>query len=162
MNRRAFTTMALVFSAVVFAAALPRSGFAQSNPLVGTWKLNLAKSKYPGQAPRSNTMTVEAVGKGERLTTEGVDGQGNPTKVEYGVILPDGKSYPVTGAQGYDANSMKQLSSTTTEITRTKAGTVVQLLTSVLSSDGKTVTYTVRGVNGNGPSTEIIAVYDKQ
>jgi hypothetical protein len=31
-------------------------GFAQSSPLIGTWKLNLEKSKFgPGAAPRSGT-----------------------------------------------------------------------------------------------------------
>ena len=55
MNRRTLTTMALVFSAILFATALPQIGFAQSDPLVGIWQLNLAKSKYsPGPPPKSS------------------------------------------------------------------------------------------------------------
>jgi hypothetical protein len=49
MNRR--TTLVLTGVALLgFAAAtLPDLGFAQSNPLIGTWKLNLDKLKFsPG------------------------------------------------------------------------------------------------------------------
>src|SRR5215468_3779410 len=47
MNRR--TTLALTSTAVLFLAAglntaLPEIGLAQSNPLIGTWKLNVVKS----------------------------------------------------------------------------------------------------------------------
>jgi hypothetical protein len=74
MNRGVLTTMMLGFLAVLFAAALPQSGFAQSNPLVGTWKLNLAKSKFgPGPPPRSQTVNYEAVGQGLRVTADVID-----------------------------------------------------------------------------------------
>jgi hypothetical protein len=47
--------MTLAFLAVLFAAALPQASFAQSNPLVGTWKIDLAKSKYtPGPLPKAS------------------------------------------------------------------------------------------------------------
>ena len=108
MNRRTFTTMALLGLAV--ATALPQAGLAQSHPLIGTWKVNLAKSKYsPGPPPRSNTAIWEAVGQGFRTRTEGIDAQGNPTKTDAGVFSFDGKSYPYTGNAAYDASSYKQI-----------------------------------------------------
>jgi hypothetical protein len=109
MNRRTLTTMALHCSAVVFATALPQIGFAQSNQLIGTWKLNLAKSAYsPGPPPRSQTITTQAEGQGLRFTIDTIDAQGNPAK---GVLaaIDDGKSYPMTGVSGYDAASFKQV-----------------------------------------------------
>src|SRR5437762_12889922 len=128
MNRRTFTTMALLGLAV--ATALPQAGLAQSNPLIGTWKLNLAKSKYsPGPPPRSSTVIWEAVGQGFRIRGEGVDAQGNPTKTDSGVFFYDGKSYPTTGNPDYDASSYKQVNASTFEFTRTKAGRVVQTTT---------------------------------
>jgi hypothetical protein len=55
MNRRTLTTIALLGLAV---AALPQVGFAQSGSLIGTWRLNLDKSKFsPGPPPRSATLT---------------------------------------------------------------------------------------------------------
>ena len=161
MNRRTFTTTALLGLAV--ATALPQAGLAQSNPLIGTWKLNLAKSKYsPGPPPRSNTVIWEAVGQGLRNRGEGVDAQGNPTKTDSGVISFDGKSYPYTGNPAYDARSSKQVNASTFEFTRTKAGRVVQTLTIVVSADGKSRTNTTMGVDEKGQQINNVYVYDKQ
>ena len=86
------TSLGLLFLAAVLATAVPEIGLAQSNPLIGTWKNNLAKSKYsPGPAPRSGTTIFEAVGQGLKITAENTDAQGKPTKVDFGVISFDGK-----------------------------------------------------------------------
>jgi hypothetical protein len=80
MSRRAtlmLTGMALLGLAM---ATLPQLGFAQSSPLIGTWKLNLDKSKYgPGPPPRSNTLNLTQDGQNIRDTNQGTDAQGNPT-----------------------------------------------------------------------------------
>jgi len=152
--------MALLFLAL--ATALPQIGFAQTI-MVGTWKLNLTKSKYsPGPAPKSSTIIFEAVGQGFRGTIEGIDAQGNPTKAVFGVFFLDGKSHPVTGFPAYDAVSIKQINDSTWECTRTKAGKVVQIGTDEISADGKTRTLTTTGVNENGQHINNVAVYDKQ
>src|SRR5438132_1454470 len=55
-----------------------------ADTLVGTWKLNVAKSKYsPGPAPQSNTIKFEAVDGGIKLTADGVDAQGKKTHNNY-------------------------------------------------------------------------------
>ena len=80
MNRRALTTIALALLAVLFATALPRIGFAQSDPLLGMWQLNLAKSKYsPGPSPKSGTIYVRGEGQNRKATAVGIDAAGNPT-----------------------------------------------------------------------------------
>jgi hypothetical protein len=170
MNRRTtwtLTTRALPFLAVVLITALPQIGFAQSNATVGTWTLNLAKSKYsPGPPPRSSimtfTLTFQAEGRSLTATTEVIDAPGNPTKVVHGPYFYDGKSYPVTGARAYDQASYKIVNDSTDEITRTKFGKVVQTVTEVLSADGKTLTFTTTGVNANGQQINNVAVYEKQ
>ena len=62
---------------------------AQGNdPRVGTWKLNVAKSKYdPGPAPQSQTLKVEAVGKGEKITSEAIAADGKKTITTYTATL---------------------------------------------------------------------------
>jgi hypothetical protein len=163
MNRR--TTLILTSMALVCLAttALPQAGLAQSHPLIGTWKVNLAKSKYsPGPPPRSNTAIWEAVGEGFRTRTEGIDAQGNPTKTDAGVFSFDGKSYPYTGNPAYDASSYKQVNASTFELTRTKAGRAVQTLTIVLSADGKSRTNTTTGVDEKGQQINNVVVFEKQ
>jgi hypothetical protein len=62
--------------------------------LPGTWKLNVAKSKYsPGPAPQSNTVKFEAIAGGVKLTADGVDSQGKKTHNEYTAKF-DGKDNP--------------------------------------------------------------------
>jgi hypothetical protein len=163
MNRRTtftLTTMALLGLAV--ATALPQTGFAQSNPWIGTWKTNVAKSTYsPGPPPRSQTATYQAEGQGLRLTVEAIDAQGNPAKAVF-VLHDDGKSYPVTGVPGYDATSAKIVNDSTLWTIRTKAGKVVQTLINVVSADGKTLTFTATGVTADGRQLNNVVVMEKQ
>jgi hypothetical protein len=77
VNRRTLTTMVLLD--LVVATVLPRIAFAQTDPFLGTWQLNLAKSKYtPGPPPKSLTVNVQAEGQGLKATTTGVNAEGNP------------------------------------------------------------------------------------
>jgi hypothetical protein len=92
MRRSTLTTMALLVSAVALATALPQIGFAQSDPLIGTWKLNLAKSTYsPGPPPRSQTATFQAEGQGLRETLQAINAQGDPANGVF-MIFDDGTS----------------------------------------------------------------------
>jgi len=60
----------------VLAMSLAASGVLlaqQESPFVGTWKLNLAKSKFTGrQPPKSGTRTEVAQGDGFKVTYEGI------------------------------------------------------------------------------------------
>src|SRR5271170_5778715 len=79
---------------------------AQSNPLVGTWKLNLTKSKYePGPTPKSLTRTVEAQGEGVKYTFAGVSADGKPIAYGFSVQF-DGKDNPTTGMMPGGADSV--------------------------------------------------------
>ena len=52
-----------------------RQRLAQGDPAVGTWKLNVAKSRYsPGPAPKSNVITIAAAGDTLKISSQGVDG----------------------------------------------------------------------------------------
>ena len=163
MNRR--TTIMLTGMTLLSIAAFPQSGFAQSDPRNGTWKLNIAKSTYsPGPPPRSLTLTriSEAAGQGFRSTFEGIDAQGNPVKVVFGPYLYDGKSYPVTGSLATDTVSYKTVSDSTTEVTLMKAGKVVGATIIVWSADGKTMTQTATGTDPSGRPVNNVSVYDRQ
>ncbi len=54
---------------IVLFAGLSILSAQGADPRVGTWQLNVAKSKFsPGPAPKSQTLKIEAAGKGERVT----------------------------------------------------------------------------------------------
>ena len=89
----------LAFAALtLLASAASTQLHAQNNPILGTWKLNLEKSKYSsGPAPKSMTRTVEA-GEGKvKYTFAGVSADGNSMAYNFTVSY-DGKNYPITGS----------------------------------------------------------------
>jgi hypothetical protein len=139
------------------------TGFAQSSPQIGTWKLNLQKSEYiPGPAPRSQTLNITQDGQNIRDTVQTIDAQGN---VRTAVVMHvyDGQAHPATGNPDIDATAITQVDANFSLIaSRLKAGKLVQVATFVISQDGKTLTITITGINVNGQPVKSIAVYDKQ
>jgi len=134
-----------------------------SDPRIGTWKLNVEKSKYsPGPAPQSVTVKVEAAGQGEKATTDFVNADGSRTATEYTANF-DGKDSPITGSQfGADMVSLKRIDARTTERTDKKGNKVVQVLTRVVSQDGKTMTVTTKGTNAQAQAVNNVGVFEKQ
>jgi hypothetical protein len=66
-------------------------------PFAGTWKLDLAKSKYdPGPMPKSATDVNTEVDGAMKSVQESVDADGKASRVEWTAKF-DGKDYPVTG-----------------------------------------------------------------
>jgi ABC-type transport system substrate-binding protein len=133
-----------------------------ADPAIGTWKLNTAKSKYsPGPAPKSATITYEETADGIKRTGESIDADGNKTSFEY-TAKYDGKDYPVSGSDLFDAIALKRLNDRTVESTLKKSGKVVTTARRVVSKDGKTLTLTITGTNAKGQKMKNIAVYEKQ
>jgi len=137
---------------------------AQNDAVIGTWKLNVAKSKYdPGPAPKGSTLTFEVAGDGIKVTAKGQDAEGKPTGTQY-TAKYDGKDHPITltGSQDFDSIALKRVDAFKAEGTRKKAGKVVQTYTRVVSPDGKVLTLTVKGTNAKGQAVSNVIVYDKQ
>src|SRR5208283_2905213 len=67
-----------------------------SDPNMGTWKLNEAKSKFPTGATKNTTVVYSSAGDMTKVTTDGTDGNGKPVQSEWTGKF-DGKDYPVTG-----------------------------------------------------------------
>lgn len=150
---------------VVFALVAPGLVSAQSNTEMGTWKLNVAKSKYePGPAPKSETRTYRMQGDAVMVAREGVAGDGS--KISYTTTgHEDGKEMAIDGAgapNGADSLTSKRIDANTVSYTLKKAGKVVQTGRSVVSKDGKVMTITGKGTNAKGQPTTMMTVWDKQ
>lgn len=161
MNRRTALTSIALLSLV--ACAFPQASLAQSSPLIGTWKLNLEKSKFtPGTAPRSQTATFQQDGQNIKNTNQTVDAQGNATTSVF-LHIYDGQPHPTTGNQIYDATSYLRLDGNTIVYSRFKGGKLIQIGIIVVSQDGKSRTNTASGILGpNGLAGTTVSVYDKQ
>jgi hypothetical protein len=159
MQIRSLTAVATKF--LVLALVLAGAAWAADSN-VGTWKLNTAKSTYsPGPAPKSNTVTIVAVGNGIHLTAEGIDAAGKATHVEY-TAKYDGQDSPVTGVPYADTVSLTRIDANTVESTMKKAGTSVMTVRVTVSPDGKTRTAVFTGKNEKGQDVHNTGVYDKK
>jgi hypothetical protein len=144
-------------------AGVPRqAGFAQGDPFLGTWQLNLAKSKYsPGPPPRGQSLNIQADGQNHKITITGIDPAGNSiTRVL--IRGYDGMPHPVSGTPRYDAQPAARVDASTIIVSFTKAGKLVETGTMIVSSDGKTRTYSETGTDTSGRPFNNIEVYDKQ
>ena len=146
---------------VGLAVGIPNPASAQVDPFLGTWVLNLPKSRFnPAPGPKSQVAVYAAVSGGLQVTVTGVDAAGKPISFGYTAKI-DGKDYPVTGNAEYDAVALKQTSPTALAFTRKKAGRVVQTGSNVVSADGKMRTVRVSGTV-SGVKISNILVFDKQ
>lgn len=135
---------------------------AANDPAVGTWKLNLAKSKYTGvQPPKSNINIFELTSEGMKVTVRLVSAEGKQSSNER-IEIYDGMPHPVKGAGSGGANavSVKRIDPYTVE--GDNYGQVSNHFTRVVSKDGKTMTVTVKGTLAQGQPYQEIRVFDKQ
>ena len=128
---------------------------------MGTWKLNEAKSKIPAGAPKNTTVTYEAAGDMIKITVEGVDGAGQPSRNEWTGKF-DGNDYPVTGESNTDARAYKVVNARTLTFANKKAGKTTLTGRIVISVDGKSRTVTTTATSSDGKKVKSTAVYDKQ
>jgi hypothetical protein len=142
---------------IIVAIGLTLPAFGQSvDPLIGTWKLNVAKSI--GSPWRSLTMTFTAAG-GQNLVaaTDAIDLQGNQG---HGILRHtyDGMPHPTDGSPDADSTSYTRLDDTI-NIVRFKQGKVVEVSQSVITDK----TYTNTGVGTvNGQAGHFVFVFERQ
>jgi hypothetical protein len=140
---------------MVGAAALAQS----TSPLVGTWKLNVAKSKAPF---KSGISVIEAVDNGIKFTVDlvGVD----DAKSHWGFTAKyDGKDVPVTGESIYgDTVAVTRVNERTIRIVGKYKGKPTTTHTITVSADGKTRTSTAKGTDKDGKPVDSVSFYERQ
>lgn len=155
MQRRMFTLIAgtLAISAGLWAA----------DPIVGTWKLNLAKSRYGTRpAPKSNTIEWSESGGVFRYVAKGVGPDGQPTAIEIAAFKFDGKDAKITGTPLADTVAFTRIDANTYSVVSKKAGKATGNNKSVLSKDGKTLTTVWNGTDPEGKPQTWTTVIEKQ
>ena len=150
-------TVGLTF---ILTLAISAFCFAADDPMMGTWKLNEAKSKLAPGMPKNNTVTYAAVGDQVKVTVDGMDAAGKNTHSEWTGKM-DGKDYPVTGDSTADMRSYKKEGKDTLQLTNKKDGKVTVTGSVIVSADGKTRTVTITATDDKGAKVTSTAVYDK-
>jgi hypothetical protein len=132
-----------------------------ASPMMGTWKLNEAKSKLGPGAAKNITVVYEAAGDSIKATIDGVDGTGNPTHFEWTGRF-DGKDYPLTGDPTGDTRAYKQINEHTIEGITKKDGKVTGSSRIAIAADGKSRTVTTDLTDSAGKKIHNVSFYDKQ
>jgi hypothetical protein len=146
----------------VSVIVLGGTAFAQSNPLIGTWALNVAKSTLAGAPPTSLTRVVEP------WESDGIKGTGTlvrPDGTRANEVFTahyDGMNYRITGEPAFDTIALKRVDGSTTGITVKKDGKVVATGTLVVSSNGKMLTETQTVTNAEGQKVNRVRVFNRQ
>jgi hypothetical protein len=135
-----------------------------ADPNVGTWKLNLAKSKLlpSTQAPvKEETIVVREIGDQFEITIAG-------TRTDGSTISSKGTN-PKQGGVTQGAAIPKDFMVMVTMIspnewynTYLQNGKQIRVGHFVISKDGKTMTDTGKGFDDKGKPVESLAVFDKQ
>lgn len=153
------TTKMCLAACVVCVMSL--AAFAANDAMMGTWKLNEAKSKIAAGAPKNDTVTYEAAGDSIKVTIEGTLPDGTKGKSEWTGKF-DGKDYPSTGNPNEDARSVRQVNDRTLEVVSKKGGKVMLTAHIAISADGKSRTVTSSGTDAKGKKYKSVAVFEKQ
>ena len=133
-----------------------------ADPVIGTWQINVAKSKFsPGPAPKSDTRIYAATEQGTAMTWTSVGTDGEETVVT-STFKTDGKDYPLTGSGNFDSLSLKQVDDHTVQSTQKKGSKVIGTTTRTVSKDGKLLTLSSKGTSATGVPYDNVMVYDKQ
>jgi hypothetical protein len=135
---------------------------AQNQQLVGTWKIDVARSKYePGAAPKNETLRFEPVGDGFKVSLDGVNQQGPYHSEATGKF--DGADVPVVATPARQAKftySFSRIDDRTWEIVIKVNGEQRLLVRNVVSEDGKTMRG-VSTVTSRGQVNQDV-IYEKQ
>ncbi len=131
------------------AADMPAGGFA------GTWKVNLAKSKFPGKPPLVDMATIDPDGT---VTINETNPEGKSTTWHYKPA--EGEAVPVVGSDNTTV-LVKKVNDHTNEQTWYANGKTNKSK-AVLSKDGKTTTFTMDGTDKDGKPFHELVVYDKE
>ena len=155
----------IVVAILILGAVAARPLLAQADsPFIGTWKLNVEKSKSDMPLPKSLTRTVTADGSGLKYVYEGVAADGSAISYSFSSNF-DGKASAVTGSGmpgGADSITLKRINANKTAATLTKGGKEIGKAEAEVSKDGKVATVKSKGKSADGKDFSTSSVFDKQ
>ena len=128
---------------------------AAQDPFVGTWKLNVAKSKFdPPPGPTSETVTIGADGK---VTVQSTSNQGDE---DWSFTYVQDQEAPITGMSGASSVKEHREGNTVEHTWKFNGGNYTGKGT--LSKNGKIMTYVFDGTGADGKHEHDVMVFDGQ
>ncbi len=153
----------LLFPLTVFLLA---GSLFSAEPFAGTWKLNVAKSKFggPDKPPKEYTMVIQEQGDNFVVTITGVAADGSPISRQYTRSRTGGEAKYSEGALPAGTSIVwgkRKADSRSFDMKAMQDGEVIQTTSSVVSNDGKTSTTTSKGTDDEGNPYQTVQVYNR-
>ena len=149
----------LLMTAGALGALQLRATAEPPSQLIGSWRLNVAKSKYsPGPPLRSETRVYTKGADGVKGVVSRVYGDGRAERFEY--LANFGKDMMVTGIPEYDSVTLRKVDELSSDAVLSHAGIVYGVARRVIAADGKTMTITFDRKSSETP-VHNVAFYDK-
>jgi hypothetical protein len=153
-------TGALAVAAALAVSASQSPQRVKDEPIVGTWQLNVAKSRYmPGPGPVSETRTYKRGPNGVEGTILRKFPNGRSDRIEY--VAEYDREYPVIGTEDYDHILLKRIDERTAEAVLSHAGRVYGTARRVIAPSGNSMTITLRRETASGEVVMNTAVYER-
>ncbi|HKE26867.1 MAG TPA: hypothetical protein VKB88_31155 [Bryobacteraceae bacterium] len=131
---------------------------ADTDPVIGRWKLNWEKSQSEGAAPKSVVRTYAKFRDGFRVS-EVWRGAGRTTKFVYAAKY-DGHEYPISQEGGGTITFTRNDANLAEGVAKTKENGTYTFKRTV-SQDGKTLTIETMQTDSSGTGRRNVLVYDK-
>ena len=157
--------VAVVLAAGIAASVSPHAAAqapseTSGDHIVGTWQLDVAKSKYaPGPGPVSETRTYRRGPNGIEGTIQRRFADGRSDRIEY--VAEYDREYPVMGTPEYDHILLKRINARTAEAVLSHAGRLFGTARRVIDESGKTMTITFKRDSSSGTTVNNTAFYEK-
>ena len=131
---------------------------ANTDPVIGRWKLNWDKSQSEGAAPTSVIRKYAKSGDGFRVSQVWKD-QGRTTKFMY-TAKYDGQEYSISHEGGGTITFTRHDANVAQGVSKTKE-TGTSTFTQTVSQDGKTLVIETTRTDSNDKERKNVLVYDK-
>ncbi|HMI18350.1 MAG TPA: hypothetical protein VK533_02265 [Sphingomonas sp.] len=147
----------------IFALTLSAAQMTPADdPVSGTWKLNVARSKFtPGPGWQSQIRVYAAAPTGVSVTWTGIDAGGEAMRVNY-TYAYDGRDYAMAGSASYDTLNAVRIDKWTVRSEEKRDGKTVGIAVRKVSRDGKILTITDEGTNRKGLPFSQLLIFDRQ
>jgi hypothetical protein len=137
-----------------------------ADPFAGTWKLNVAKSKFEGPMKPRKELTIviqEQGGQGFDIV-KGVAADGSPISDKYAFPKTGGDVEVLEGESAAGTTSIlakRKADARTRDWRIMRNGKVIATAHDAVSEDGKTMQMTTKGVDAQAKPYETVEVFDR-
>ena len=161
MRRRRYLALVVVLNGCLAVPLLADPQGSAASPFSGTWVANIEKSKrHPNHQFQSATMEFTVAGNAVTLKHGGVNAGGQQESGTV-VLQADGQEHPIPEAPGVTVVT-RWVGPRVLHTIGKSAGAQVGEQTYEVSTDGKTLTAKVSGVDASGARFDQMIVFDRK